>query len=301
MSGVLAKTSFDTWAPLDEVGGLDAIRDVINLVTPDTARQDQLFRLVFDVIYLRANISVDYARALPALVVSGSMCGALPMARVTMESIAVLDWHSDPGLSTEERILRIFRDAHETWKKVAGRTEKLLTSEAARDAPKELPEYYRRRMKSLIDASSSEIAAVGQIVKASHGKTKFRSSNRFPDAPVIVNEAIERMLRDYAEFDKPLPTSVYHDLSDSVHGDPLIMQTMLRQANFDDVTRSSIDIITVDRLLVPIWTALAMMCDTFRRMNSFWQLNFPFEAANECCWLMAENTGRHGNETIYLV
>ena len=156
-------------------------------------------------------------------------------------------------------------------------------------------------MKSLMDASSSEIAGIGELVKSSHGKSKFRSSNRFPNAPEAVNKEIEQMFREYAGSSGRLPTSVYDELSDSVHGDPLIMQTLLRQTNFDDLTKSSIDIITVGHLLVPIWTALAMMCHTFERMSSFWQLSFPFEAADKCCWLMAEHTGRHGNETIYLV
>ena len=301
LGDVLAEVAFDEWAPLDEVGGLEVVRNALKHVTSKPAREDQLFRLVFDIIYMRANISVDYMKALPMLLVSDSMYATIPLARVAMEAVALLDWHCEPGLSIEERLLRIIHDANSTWIKVAGRSGGNLKIPNLSHGQVVAMGADNERAELLLSTASAEIERIGNVVKSRYGRGKFRRSSSMPKPGPAVDAAAERMIQTYAA---DLPSglgSLYTILSDSVHADPLIMSTMLRQTNFDETTRNSIDIITVGHLLAPVGGALAMMHQTFSRMETYWKLRFPYEEANECAWLIAEHTRKHWNEPVYLV
>lgn len=301
LADVLARIAFDEWVPLDEVGGLEVVRNALKHVTSQPAREDQLFRLVFDIIYMRANISLDYMKALPMLLVSDSMYATIPLSRVAMEAIALLDWHCEPGLSIEERLLRIFHDANTTWIKVAGRSRgNLKIPNLSADQVAAIGAD-NDRAELLLSTASAEIEKIGNVVKSKYGKGKFKQSSNMPKLGPAVDAAVERMGQAFAADLPSGPGSIYNILSESVHADPLMMSTMLRQTNFDETTRNSIDIITVGHLLVPVGGALAVMYHTFSRMETYWKLRFPYKEANECAWLLAEHTRKHWNEPVDLI
>ena len=121
---------------------------VLAKITPVVARQQQLGKLMRDLLTMRLRLAVDYARALPALVAAGSVYSVLPMSRACMEAIAQLYWHTTSGLSVEERILRLFRDAHRGFTKIESQ---------AKARTKELSVHDKTQLKRLMDASSAEI------------------------------------------------------------------------------------------------------------------------------------------------
>jgi len=300
LSELLAGVSLSVREPLERVGGIDVLHRAVERVTLDASRKYQLSDLVTRVVYQRATVAVDYMTAFPALMASSSRFGVQALARIAAESIALLDWHCEPVLSTEERLLRALRDAHSTWVKMSGRSEQDLSRSERSVSQRTQAEAEHTRLKQRVDESSAEIARAEQVVAQTHSMANAKACRKIPNATRAVDSQIERIAREHLGQNDLGPLPMYEMLSASVHSESLIMDKMWHRADVGAADARGRRSIGVEQLLMPLGCALMMMSDTFWRMGHYWKRSYPIESANECMELIDACTRDHWNEPAHV-
>lgn len=264
---------------------------VLAKITPVVARQEQLRKLMRDLLTMRLRLAVDYSRALPALLAAGSVYSVLPMSRACMEAIALLYRHTASGLSIEERILRLFRDAHRGITKIESQAKARIEGISIHDM---------NQLKRLMDASSAEIGRVGELIQQKYSRQHRRNSDQMPHSSSAAAQMLEGMMEQFDDQPDAIDGSFIHkNLSDAVHANAMVMTALSSKVNFDSDNWYT-DIIDIRHLVTPISTAIGMLQMAFYEAQEHWSVDFPFDEIDQCLLLMVDIDHKYGDDDAFV-
>lgn len=252
-----------------------------------------LFENVLETVYTSANVALDYMKSLPLLLVSDSILAVRPMARATLEAFARLDWHCEPDLSPEERVLRAFVEFRKTFDKIDGRWQGLQASDDEPDKHREARNLMTKQSALLRSKTDEEIRRIAELVMQNHGKRRRDESKRFKGPTMAVNEVLERV------HGGPTAVATYSVLSDSAHADACALALRLIHRCDSRRTYQFSHTPTLADHLMPIVDVVLLMFNTLLRMRAYWRIDVPYNDIDSICGLLNRNITEHGPDLVW--
>ena len=292
LTAVLGRVSLDHWEPKRKEQGQAELRSAISYATDSPERRQMLFEQVLEAVYMRANLALDYMKSLPPLLVSDSLLAVRPMARVTLEAAVRLDWHCEPDLSAEERVLRAFAELNKTFVKIEGRWQGIRTPHGESDERREHTEFMTQQSALYRSTAVEEMNRMSEVVTRNHGSSRCNESKKFKDSTRAVDEALAQTVQG------PAGASWYSILSDSVHADSNVLALRLSQQDDSRKTLQFSHTPTVADHLMPVASALALMFQTLLRMGGYWRIEFPADDFNSICGLLHWHVTERGDDAV---
>lgn len=294
LTEVLSRVSLDHWEPEEKEACEAELRQAISCATDSPERQQVLFeKNVLGTVYTRANVALDYMKALPLLLVADSLLAVRPMARATLEAFARLDWHCEPDISPEERILRAFTDFRQTFEKISGRRQGLQTPDGDTDELRDARSLMSQQpplLKSMVD---EEIRRMAEIVSQRHGTKRCNESKKFVGPTKAVDDALERALNG------PAAVSWYQIFSDSAHADAIALALRLIHRHGSRRTYQYSHTPKVADHLMPLAPVILLMFNTLLRMSVYWRIDAPYDDINSICGLLNRHVIEHGDAAVW--
>lgn len=293
LTAALDRVSLDHWEPKHRDQGEAELRHAISLASDSPARRQMLFEMVLETVYMRANIALDYMKSLPLLLTSDSLLAVRPMARVALEALARLDWHCEPDISPEERVLRVFTDLNKTFGKVEGRWLGNRTLHDESEERRANVTFIGQQSELLRSTANEEIRRMGEVVERNHGTRRRNESKKFKDPTLAVDDALAQTVQG------PAGASWYSILSDSVHADSNVLALRLMQRDESRGTLPFSHTPTLADHLMPVASAVTLMFQTLLRMDSYWRVSFPHDDINSICGLLYRHVTERGDDAVW--
>ena len=293
LAKVLRLVSLDLWEPRKREAGEAELRQAISYATDSLDRRQLLYENVLELVYTRANLALDYMKSLPLLLESDSMLAVRPMARATLEALARLDWHCEPDLSPEQRVLRAFVDFRKTFKKIDGRWQGLQARDDGADERREARFPMSKQHELLRSDIDEEIRRMAEIVAQNHGNRRRDESNKFKGPTLAVNEVLERALGG------PTAVSSYSILSDSAHADACALALRLIRRCDSHRTYQLSHTPTLADHLMPVVDVVLLMFNTLLRMRVYWRIDAPYDDIASICGLLNRHITEHGADLVW--
>lgn len=293
LTEVLGRVSLDLWEPRAREESEAELRQAISYATDSPDRQQVLFENVLETVYTSANVALDYMKSLPLLLVSDSILAVRPMARATLEAFARLDWHCEPDLSPEERVLRALVEFRKTFDKIDGRWKGLQAPDDEPDKRREARDLMTKQSALLRSNTGEEISHIADLVMRNHGKRRRDESKKFKTPTIAVNEALERVLGG--------PTAVYSYsvLSDSAHADTYALALRLIRRCDSRRTYQFSHTPALAEHLKPVVDVVLLMFNTLLRMRVYWRIDAPYDDINSICGLLNRHITEHGADLVW--